>query len=273
MADSEYNSYSCRSRNYNQPNKPDRKCPYGFTCRNHSWGQYKFTKDCKYYAVCKRIVKKLAGASLDNIEEFLNESIEEELNKFTEEAWRYPGGWYGEYCIQGVELLSAIEKHELAVILLRKHGNHQSFESLGVKEQKDRVKESLKELESKLIILDRGYIAPKKVNIDSYATKYYPDSNFFEENSLPDEEFIVYNYYRLKSKTAQFECETEIDQKCKVIHLGTSGSEKYIQGRLGIERRNRLLKIRTKLIEATKILQEAAKLADAELNHDDFAGD
>ncbi len=260
-------------RNYDNPRYPERKCPYGFTCRKHPWGQYRFTKDCKYYATCKRIVKKLTGASLDDIERFINEDIEEEVSKFTEEAFEYETGWQNREGTEGVNLLSAIEKHERAVILLRKRGNHQSLESLGESEQISQVEKSLNQLDKKLRNLDRGYIAPEKVSIEPHNTKYYPDGKSSKGNPLPNKDQIVYEYYRLKSKTAQFEFETKIDSKCKVIQLGTSDSEKYIQGRLGIERRKRLIKINSKLIKAAKILQEAAELADAELNHDGLAGD
>ena len=257
-------------RNYDQPRKPDRKCPYGFTCGNHPWGQYKITKDCKYYDKCKAIVKTLTEASLNNIEEYLDESRKESI-EFHRESTSYNHDHYNKYYRDMVKLLKAIEKHERAVIFLRKRGNHQTFESLGVNEQISQVKESLKQLESKLRKLDRGYIAPEGVEVNTYKVKRYPYGKLSGQNQK--QKVVEYEYHNLKSKTAQFESETEIDQKCKVIHLGKSDGEKNIQGRLGIERRNRLLKIRTRLIRALNALQEAAELADVELNFDDFTGD
>ena len=78
----------------------------------------------------------------------------------------------------------------------------------------------------------------------------------------------TYNYYKLQSETAQFKSEKKASPKCKSIHLGKAGNEKYIQGKLGIERRKRLSKIRTQLMQAVKAIEEAAELADAEFNID-----
>lgn len=257
---------------FNKPRKPDRKCPYGFTCKNHPWGKNKITKDCKYYDRCKRIVRKLTKASIDidSYEEYIDEIAED--SKYYGSSSRKRAFCYTGTDKQTSLLLEAIEKHERSVIILRKRANHQPFENWGIQEQISQVRKSLKQLESQLIKLNRGYIAPQGVELNTYNVKRYPFGKPSEENSSKTEYYKpkIYKYRKLQSKTAQFKSKKEVEPKCKIIHLGKIGSEEDIQGRLGIERRNRLLKIRTRLIRAVNALQEAAELADVEFNFDDF---
>lgn len=233
----------------------NRKCPYGFICHRHPWGINKITKDCKYYSDCKRIVKKLIKVSdKQNRHKKYIDEIAEESKKHEDLASTYIGA----YCYTGTYeqtslLLKAIEQHERAVFFLREHGNHQSRESLGVDEQISLAQKSLKQLESKLRTFNRGYIAPEGVKMKAYNQQQQPKT---------------YNYYKLQSTTAQFKPERKANPKCKSIHLGKADDEKYIQGKLGIERRKRLLKIRTQLTKAVKAIEEAAELANAEFDID-----
>jgi len=247
------------ARNYDKKRYPDRKCPYGFTCDRYPWGVYKFTKDCKYYRDCKRVVKTLIKVSTDRdlCEEYIDEIAEDSKDG---RASKYKGieRYRGSYEQRSL-LLKAIEKHERSVILLREHGNHQSPESLGVSEQIEEAQKSLKQLESKLRTFERGYIAPEGVKMKTCNPKY---------NSGKGQQPKTYDYYKLQSTTAQFKPEKKANPKCKSIHLGKVGDEKYVQGKLGIERRKRLLKIRTQLMQAVKAIEKAAELADAEFNID-----
>ena len=246
------------ARNYDKKNHPYRKCPYGFTCDRHPWGVYKFTKDCKYYSDCKRIVKKLIKASTEDL-------YEEYIDKIAKDSEDGGASVYGDIeryrasYEQRSLLFKAIGKHERSVIFLRERGNHQSPESLGVSEQIDEAKKSLKQLESKLKTFHRGYIAPEEVRMKACNPK---------QDSHEGQQPKTYDYYKLQSKTAQFKPEKKASPKCKSIHLGKVGDEKYIQGKLGIERRKRLLKIRTQLMQAVKAIEEATALADAEFNID-----
>ncbi len=241
-------------------NKPPRQqCPYGFTCNRYPWGVYKFTKDCKYYRDCKRVVKTLIKVSSerDRYEEYIDEIAEDSKDG---RASKYKGieRYRGSYKQRSL-LLKAIEKHERSVFFLRERGNHQSLKSLGVSEKIEKAKKSLKQLESQLKMFERGYIAPEEVRMKAYNPR-----QDLHEGQQPK----TYDYYKLQSTTAQFKPEKKANAKCKSIHLGKVGDEKYVQGKLGIERRKRLLKIRTQLIRAVKAIEEAAELADVEFNID-----
>ncbi|MEL6989353.1 MAG: hypothetical protein AAGK97_16190 [Bacteroidota bacterium] len=73
---------------------------------------------------------------------------------------------------------------------------------------------------------------------------------------------------------AQFTAVTKDEEgnskTCKVIHLSHSDNARNIQGRLGIERRNKLNKIRTRLLQAKRLLDEATAIAQEEYSFDDI---
>ncbi|MEM7556087.1 MAG: hypothetical protein AAF378_18700 [Cyanobacteria bacterium P01_A01_bin.84] len=246
---------------FDEKRYPDKKCPYGFTCENHLWGVNKHTKDCKYYDDCQRIVKKLikVSANKDLHEQYIDK-IAKESKKSGDEALKDNRvECYSGTPQQSSLHLKAIEKHERSVIFLKERGNHQSPESLGVSEQIEKAQKLLRQLESKLKTFNRGYIAPEEVKMKTCNPK---------RDSDKEQQPKTYNYYKLQSKTAQFKSETKANSKCKSIYLGKVGDEKYVQGKLGIERRKRLLKIRTQLMQAVKAIEEATALADAEFNID-----
>lgn len=122
--------------------------------------------------------------------------------------------------------------------------------------------------------INRNYIALEGIEVHIYNTKHPPSSKFPPGTPLEEirKQQTIYKYHKLLSKTAQFQSETTDSRKRKVIHLGKHDSEKNIQARLGIERRNRLSKIRTLTTQAAKALQEAAELADEVLCFEDFQG-
>ena len=246
---------------FDEKRYPDKKCPYGFTCDRYPWGVNKHTKDCKYYDDCQRIVKKLikVSANKDLYEAYIDK-IAKESKKSGDKALKDNRvECYSGTPQQTSLFLEAIEQHERSVIFLRERGNHQTPKSLGVEEQISQAQKSLRQLESKLKIFNQGYIAPEEVRMKACNPK---------RDSDKEQESETYNYYKLQSKTAQFKPERKASPKCKSIHLGKVGDEKYVQGKLGIERRKRLLKIRTQLMQAVKAIEEATALADAEFNID-----
>ena len=114
-------------RNYDKPRKPYRKCPYGFICKNHPWSANKYTKDCKYFDQCRKIVNEIAKASnnLKSYKKHINNIAEDSeyyrvLAKEDSRAKCYSGTYQ-----QTSLFLKAIEQHERAVIFLRERGNHQ----------------------------------------------------------------------------------------------------------------------------------------------------
>lgn len=259
---------------FDEKRYPSRKCPYGFTCKNHPWGKNKITKDCKYYDDCKKIVRDIAKSSIDI------DSYKEYINKIAEESQQYSALALKDnsaHCYRGTNeqtslFFEAIKKHECSVISLREYANHQSSKSLEIIKYISEVKELLEQLESQLETFDRGYIAPVGAEFNTYNTKRRPNIEFSAENDSQTEYYKpkVYKYCMLRAKTDLFKSKGKAKLKCKSIHLGEIGSEKDIQARLGIEKRNRLLKIRTRLIRAVEAMKEAAKLADVDFNCDDF---
>ena len=169
----------------------------------------------------------------------------------------------------------SIKSHERAALTLKRRSKGQNFFDFGIYEKISLIKKLLEQLHSNIhngCYLDRDYIAPEGVEVNSYSVKH-PSSNKFPQGTPPEEirkNQKVYLYHKLQSKTAQFTSTKENGKKCQVIHLGRSNDEKNIQARLGIERRNRLSKIRTRLIQAETALKEAAELAAWEFSFDDI---
>ena len=128
---------------FDEKRKPNRKCPYGFTCDLYPWGKHKITKDCKYYDDCQRIVKKLikVSASRKDHKEYIDE-IAEDSKDYGASTYKGIERYKGTHQQSSLHL-KAIEKHERSVIFLRERGNHQSPESLGVSEQIKEAKKSL----------------------------------------------------------------------------------------------------------------------------------
>lgn len=72
----------------------------------------------------------------------------------------------------------------------------------------------------------------------------------------------VYTYNKLLAETAIFEPVDE-EHPVRAIHLSRNSDPRNLEGRLGIERRNRLMRIRTRLQIAATALAEANAIATA----------
>lgn len=251
-----------------------KKCPYGFVCSKQdnrflecyiqndpeSWEK----KRCRFHKNCEELVKALSG-SPETIKKYFTE-----LSKMREKDLQQENE-FNDYK-NSDEFLKASEKdeekllklmgdkmapwayrkdiwlHESSVSFLKKHGNHQSLDSLGINKQILDIKDSLKRFKLNLKNLEWGYIAPKGASINC-------------SNDPPPKA----KYYQLKSKTAQFESTKKPDKKVKAVHLCKDtflSNDKIVQARIGIERRDLLLEISSKLEQAATALQEAAEIAD-----------
>ena len=201
------------ARNYDKKRKPNRKCPYGFTCDRHPWGKHKIIKDCKYFDQCRKMVNEIAKAStnLDSYEQYIDKIAKESKKSGDKALEDNRVECYSGTPPQTSLFLEAIEKHERSVIFLRERGNHQSPESLGVSKQINEAQESIKQLESKLKIFNRGYIAPKEAKIKTCNPK--------RDSANKEQQSKTYDYYKLQSKTAQFKPEKKASPKCKSIYL------------------------------------------------------
>lgn len=69
----------------------------------------------------------------------------------------------------------------------------------------------------------------------------------------------TYGYNKLTSKEAIFEPE-EKEEKVKVLHLSHDDDPRNTEGRLGIERRNRLHQVQSKVDVAARTLESAIAL-------------
>ena len=96
-----------------------------------------------------------------------------------------------------------------------------------------------------------GYIAPDECQVTSYTVMPY---KWKEDKSKK-----TYVYNQLKAKKKIFEPVQE-SAPVEVLHLAKNSDPRNIEGRLGIERRNRLNKCRTILEQTSRKLHEAEAL-------------
>ena len=74
--------------------------------------------------------------------------------------------------------------------------------------------------------------------------------------------YATYQYNKLTSKEAIFPPQQE-SQEVKVLHLSRDTDPRNILGRSGIERRNRILLLKTQIEKATNILFDAMETVSA----------
>ena len=255
------------------------KCPYGFTCEimnemSSKNSSKKKTKKCSHHQECSSLVNILSSSpdAINNYFTELNAAIKKDIQQWEESFFQ---SLFDENFDENLEVnekekqeilnkvffeitkqvffRKEVWKHETAVSFLKKHGNHQPFDSLGINEQIANIKDSLKQLKSNLTNLKWGYIAPEGANV-SY--------NRGESSKN----------YILKSKDAQFESPKTPGKRVKTLHLCKdifAANYEVIQANVGIDRRDHLLKIRAKLMEAATALQEAAEIADVNFKFND----
>lgn len=134
---------------------------------------------------------------------------------------------------------------EAAHYLLASRGCPQTSESLGVNETIDQLRDAIAQLETTIAELSVGYIAPMGVEAHRYSVK---------------RPYATYEYNKLSAKTAIFPPQIK-EELVKVMHLSRDDDPRNIEGRSGIERRNRLGAIRTSIQAATNMLKGAIELA------------
>ena len=136
-------------------------------------------------------------------------------------------------------------REQTASYLLSARGCPQTAESLGVTEAVGQLREAIAHLESTIEELSRGYIAPPSAEAHRYTVK---------------RPYGTYEYNKLTASEAIFPPQQE-ENEVKVIHLSKDTDPRNIEGRAGIERRNRLGAIASKLSLATEILNQAREKA------------
>lgn len=112
---------------------------------------------------------------------------------------------------------------QTAHYLLNSRGCPQTPETLGVPQSIDQLKDAIAALEETITELGGGYVAPERVEAHRYAVK---------------RPYATYDYNKLTSKEAIFPSQIK-EEEVKVIHLSRDTDSRNIEGRAGIERRNR----------------------------------
>ena len=139
-----------------------------------------------------------------------------------------------------VELVSVSPSYA-ADILLNKRGCPQTLESLGLEESIANLKQAISDAEEKMEDTASGYIAPPGVEAHRYVVK---------------RGYGNYEYNKLASKESIFPPQIK-DDEVKVLHLSKDNDPRNIKARLGLERRNQLLALKTQLENASKQINQA----------------
>lgn len=95
--------------------------------------------------------------------------------------------------------------------------------------------------------LTSSYVAPPGVEAHRYLVK---------------RPYSTYQYNKLTSKQAIFPPQQE-ENEVKVLHLSRDTDPRNILGRSGIERRNRILLLKTQIEKATELLSAAMETIEA----------
>ena len=263
------------------------RCPYGFTCHEMTTQSHIAEGECEFFGKCTKAVDELTGASSDKISNYINklykehDALEKKKQEYSQNRVEHEE--YIRNIDRRLNFLQNLIDHESSADRLISFGNHQSFQSFCIKEKISQLEESLSKLKLHLSNLNRGYIAPKGVEVHSYNVKHTLSGKSSEGSSLEEIEKCqkIYKYHKLTSKIPQFKkpldksnsVEDNGKKNSKVIHLRKRCIEDYIQARLGIERRNRLSKIKTQVEQAEIALWKAEKLADVKFCFEDYVED
>lgn len=268
-----------------QPRKRE-KCPYGFDCSSFMLIAGMIAHDCENLGSCKELSGTAGRAWYDP-----NQPTFDLVMYYADEQQDYEQ-WAAEYAerqrqqeiwreeMRRYRRVIVIRQHEAATLMLKTRGNHQEYESFGLEELASSTAEVLgyvnNDLERLAAANDNTYIAPDGIEAHVYNVKRPPRNSFPDHWTLQEvrQEQNIYYYHKITSKEAQFRGMEKDDdgnfKSCKVIHLSHSDNARNIQGRLGIERRNKLNKIRTKLQQARQLLIDAKLIAQEEYSFEDI---
>lgn len=271
-----------------QPVKRD-KCPYGFDCSSFMLIAGTIAHDCENLGECKQlarargvdwaernqetfeIVMYYADDVAEREERERRWAAEYAERQQRQEVWREEN--------RRIRLVIQIRQHEAATLMLKTRGNHQDYSNFEIDELAAQISETLdsffNELEQ-LATNDNGYISPDGVEAHIYNVKRPSRTEFPAHWSLREVRAMqsIFHYHKLTSKLSQFVAvgkDKEGNPKTtKVIHTSKSEDARNIQSRLGIERRNKLNKIRTRLLTARQALTEAVAIAQEEYSYEDI---
>ena len=167
-----------------------------------------------------------------------------------------------------------ITRYEAAIMMLQQRGNSQSLEDFGLPTQQSVIAQSLTELQDNLVLLTENYVAPLEVNAHRYNVKR-PGRIYRNEEGQLCQERRIYWYNKLTASRPIFEpsedapLEEGLEEKrpVRAIHLSHDNDPRNMEGRLGLERRNRLMAIHTQLQIAADALAAANVIATAPMDN------
>ncbi|MEM1256526.1 MAG: hypothetical protein AAGI69_29160 [Cyanobacteria bacterium P01_H01_bin.21] len=195
-------------------------CPFSFSCEAITQTPGLLAAQCPNLAACSELAKS------DVEGETVNLQVGDEAET------------------QHSVLMSA---NSAATLMLRQRGNPQDLDSLGISSLMETLQESMAKLETQFTQLEsdnRQYIAPEGTEVHAYAVK---------------RPYGTYWYNKLAAHREMFHPQAQ-QRLVRHIHLGKTGEPRHREARLGIERRNQLVKTRTQLMTAAKALEEALSI-------------
>lgn len=208
---------------------PKKKCGFGFNCAAMMLQPGLEPKDCLNYETCG------SASELTPDEEVELIRVREVQRQEAQQQW------------ERIQERIRVSRHWAALMMLTERGCSQSLENFGVVDSMASIEIRIQELRSRIAQFTEGfYIAPDNCEAHRYNVKR-PSGTYW--------------YNKLTSREAIFEPE-EREEKVKVIHLSHDDDPRNTEGRLGIERRNRLHQLQTQL----RIAEEALEQAGAVLN-------
>lgn len=139
-----------------------------------------------------------------------------------------------------------ISPQRAAERLLRDRGCPQTAETIGIEESTVALIDTISQCQNLVEQLTSSYVAPPGVEAHRYLVK---------------RPYGTYQYNKLTSKSAIFPPQQE-DTEVKVLHLSRDTDPRNILGRSGIERRNRILFLKTQIEKATELLSKVMESVD-----------
>ena len=137
--------------------------------------------------------------------------------------------------------------HRAAERLLQDRGCPQTAETIGIEESTVALINAIAQCQELVADLTSSYVAPPGVEAHRYLVK---------------RPYASYQYNKLTSKNAIFPPQQE-ENPVKVLHLSRDTDPRNILGRSGIERRNRILMLKTQIEKATELLTTAHSKIEA----------
>lgn len=139
-----------------------------------------------------------------------------------------------------IQELILVDQRGAAKMMLASRGCPQSLEAMRIPEAITEIEAKLIELRTRLEQFEGEYIAPFQCELHSYNVK---------------RPWGTYGYFKLSSEIAIFE-PSEKQEKVKVIHCSKEGDPRHTVAQEGIERRNKLSHLSSRLIQIKDALNE-----------------